>query len=95
MTSDSIQIIWQGEQSTTCGILMYHVRLVVAANEELIQQDTTLNNNYEFSGLSPSIFYIASVYGSNQAGNGDPASMRIQILSSNNNDDNNNNNGMF
>ena len=92
MTSDSIQIIWQGEQSTACGSLMYHVRLVVAANEELIQQDTTLNNNYEFSGLSSNIFYIASVYGSNQAGSGDPASMRIQII---NNNDDNNNNGMF
>ena len=61
------------------------MRLTVTANDQLIKIDTTKNNNYEFTGLSPDTFYTASVYGSNQAGNGDTTSLNIQTPSSNNN----------
>ena len=78
MTGDHIQIIWQGEASTVCGSVTYYVRLTVTANEQLITQDTTSNTFYEFTGLSPNTFYNASVYGSNQAGDGDATSLNIQ-----------------
>ena len=82
MTDNSIQILWQGEDSTPCGSTTYYVKLVVSANEQLITQDTTLNTFYVFTGLSPNTFYTASVYGSNQAGDGDTTILRIQIMNS-------------
>ena len=77
-TGDRIQIIWQGEASTVCGSITYYIRLTVTANEQLITEDTTSNTFYEFTGLSPNTFYTASVYGSNEAGDGDGTPLNIQ-----------------
>ena len=89
----SVQVLWHVEDNTACGIVTYYVKIVVASNELQIKQDTTRNQNYEFTGLSPNTFYIVSVYGSNQAGDGATEDFRIQTVKKSNN--NNNGNGMY
>lgn len=91
--SDSIQILWNSASDVTCGAVTYHVQLRVTVDEALIREDTTNNLMYLFTDLSSDTHYTASVYGSNEAGDGDTASVRVTTTSSttNNNNDNDNN----
>ena len=65
-----------------CGIVTYHVMIIVTDDERLIKQDTTRNTIYTFDGLSPQTSYTISVYGSNPAGDGDTAVIKIRTLES-------------
>ena len=89
---DSIQIVWNSASDVACGAVTYHVELRVTVDEELIKEDTTNNLIYTFTGLSSDTHYTAYVYGSNQAGDGETASIRVITASINNNNNSNNNN---
>ena len=90
---DSIQIVWNSASDIACGVVTYHVELRLTVDEELIKEDTTNNLIYTFTGLSSDTHYTAYVYGSNQAGDGDNAFIRVTTASNNNNNNNNNNEG--
>ena len=82
---NSLQIVWNGADNSDCGVVMYYVELKVTAHGQKIKEDTTLNRIYTFTGLSPDTHYTASVYGSNQAGEGETASIRLMTTSSDGN----------
>ena len=79
-TGDSILIIWNAEDSTECGSVAYDVELTLTDNERQIIKDNTMNAYYRFTELSPNTPYTATVCGSNEAGKGDKASLRIETL---------------
>lgn len=88
---NSIHIVWNSASDIVCGLVTYHIELRFTANETLIKQDTTNNLMYTFTGLSPGTHYTAYVYGNNQAGDGDTASLPVMTASSStstNGDDN-------
>ena len=89
---DSIQIVWNSASNVGCGVVTYHVELRLTVDERLIKEDTTNNLIYTFTGLSSDTHYTAYVYGSNQAGDGETASIRVTTASINNNNNNNRNN---
>ena len=74
-TANSVQITWHID--LVCGIMTYHVMIIVTDDERLIKQDTTRNMIYTFDGLSPRTAYTIFVYGSNPAGNGEIAVISI------------------
>ena len=77
INSNSIQIMWNGIDSLACGSVTYNVELRERADERLITQDTTIYRVYTFTGLSPGTHYTAYVYGTNQAGDGQMATIQV------------------
>ena len=53
-TANSVQITWHiANDDLVCGIMTYHVMIIVTDDERLMKQDTTRNTIYTFDGLSP------------------------------------------
>ena len=78
-TANSVQITWHiANDDIVCGIVTYHVMIIVTDDERLIKQDTTRNTIYTFDGLSPQTAYTIFVYGSNPAGNGETAVIKVR-----------------
>ena len=82
-TANSVQITWHiANADSVCGVVTYHVVIIVTDDERLIKQDTTRNTIYTFDGLSPQTSYTISVYGSNPAGVGETAIIKVRTLGS-------------
>ena len=60
-----------------CGTVTYYIKLTVAEDGRLIKEDNTRNSFYIFIDLSPNTHYNVSVYGNNNAGDGQAAAINV------------------
>ena len=73
-------ISWNFLNSFVCGMVVYHLQLRLLS-DEILREESTVNSSYTFSGLSVGSYYLISVYGSNNAGNGETRTVMLATKS--------------
>ena len=68
--SNHLAISWNSLNGSVCGMVQYHLQLSLI-DDETLETVLTTNLSYTFTELSINTAYFITVYGSNNAGNGE------------------------
>ena len=72
-----VVISWNNLNDTVCGAVVYHLKLAPFSDEPSMTK-STMNLTHTFYGLNVDTYYIITVYGSNEAGDGKVANMTFK-----------------